>query len=139
VTTRSAQVSPSAPVTIRVPFAVNSVAVARSRLRRWMLAHGYPVEHVDNARVIVSELLANAIRHAQPLDDGTVLVTWCPIGRTLEISVTDGGGVTRPQAVEASAGAPAGRGLRVIEALSARWWSERTRAESTVHAVLPAS
>ena len=71
--TRSVQAE-HAPVTMRVPFAASSVATARQQLKRWMTDHGSSREHVEDARVVVSELVANSIRHAQPLADGTIVV-----------------------------------------------------------------
>lgn len=124
------------PVQLRVPFAASSVLVARQELRQWMAESGSSGERVEDARVIVSELIANAIRHAQPLADGTILVAWHAEGSELEITVTDGGGPTRPRTVRAPSFALAGRGMAIVDTLSSSWWCERSRARSTVHARL---
>lgn len=121
---------------MRLPFQAESVADVRSRLKHWMSDQHFTVQEIDDARVIVSELLANAIRHARPLADGTLAVTWCCDGSGLQISVTDGGGATRPHAVDAPFSALGGRGLAIIDTIASNWWSERTRSDSTVHAVL---
>ncbi len=126
-----------APVRILVPFAASSVPVVRQRLKQWMTERGSSREHIEDARVIVSELVANAIRHARPLPDGNILITWCADDLELEVTVTDGGGPTRPRKVNAHSSALAGRGITIIETLALSWWAEQTRARSTVHARLP--
>ena len=125
-----------APVTLRVPFAASSVAVARQKLKTWLLDCGVRREVVDDARVVVSELVGNSIRHAQPLPDGDIVVAWAVDERGLQISVTDGGSGTRPRKVNASSSALAGRGMAIVETLADSWWADRTRTKSTVHAVL---
>jgi anti-sigma regulatory factor (Ser/Thr protein kinase) len=123
-------------VTVRLPFAAASVSVARQSLRDWMVANGASREAVEDARVIVSELVANSIRHARPLVDGQLLVTWRPVPRGVELSVTDGGGDTRPHAVQAPSSALAGRGMAIVSTLALDWWSERSPSRSTITALI---
>jgi anti-sigma regulatory factor (Ser/Thr protein kinase) len=125
-----------APVTLRVPFAASSVSVARQQLKAWMLDGGIVGDVVEDARVVISELVANSVRHAQPLPDGDILVSWKMATQGLQISVTDGGSGTRPRKVNAPSSALAGRGMAIVETLAATWWSDKTRSRSTVHAVL---
>lgn len=126
-----------AAVTVRVPFAASSVAVARQQLRSWMRAQGCSREAIEDGRVVLSELVANSVRHAQPLSDGTILVSWCREGGDLRISVTDGGSTSRPHTVNAGSSALSGRGMAIVEALAGQWWFEQTRTRSTVHARIP--
>lgn len=126
-----------APVTLRVPFAASSVSVARQRLKTWLVDSGVRREVVDDARVVISELVGNSVRHAQPLADGDIVVSWEVNDRGLQISVTDGGSGTRPRKVNASSSALAGRGMAIVETLADSWWADRTRTTSTVHAILP--
>jgi anti-sigma regulatory factor (Ser/Thr protein kinase) len=93
-------------------------------------------ERIEDARTVISEMVANSIRHGQPLPDGTILLTWCAQGQELIVSVTDGGGTTMPRAHNASPNALAGRGMSIIETISKRWWSEQTSSAATVHACL---
>lgn len=125
-----------APVTLRVPFAASSVAVVRQKLRNWLVDGGVPREVVDDARVVISELVGNAVRHAQPLAEGDIVVRWSVDDRGLQISVTDGGSGTRPRKVNASSSALAGRGMAIVETLADSWWADRTSSRSTVHALL---
>lgn len=125
-----------APVTLRVPFAASSVSVARQKLKSWMVDGGIAGDVVEDARVVISELVANSVRHAQPLPDGDILVSWKLASQGLQISVTDGGSGTRPRKVNAPSSALAGRGMAIVETLADTWWSDKTRSRSTVHAVL---
>ncbi len=124
-------------MTVRVPFAASSVAVARTQLRAWMRAEGCPREAIEDGRVVISELVANSVRHAKPLSDGTILISWGRERRGIRISVTDGGSTSRPRALRASASAVSGRGMAIVEALAQDWWTEHTRTRSTIHALLP--
>lgn len=82
---------------------------------------------VDDAVLILSELLSNACRHGRPLGrteigDGDVRAAWHvdKAGR-LTVEVTDGGGPTRPVPATPSVTARGGRGLNIISALAQEW------------------
>lgn len=125
-------------MSLRVPFSASSVAVARHTLKRWLAdADLKPArEVVDDALLVVSELVANSVRHAQPLPGGDLLVSWQVDERGLVVSVTDGGSGTRPRTVHAPSSALAGRGMAIVESLAVTWWSDRKQARSTVHAIV---
>ena len=125
-----------APITMRLPFTPSSVSVARHRLKAFMREVGGSGEAVEDARVVISELVANSVRHAQPLSDGQIQVSWTLEDRGLQLSVTDGGSGTRPRTVNAPSSALAGRGMTIVEILAQEWWTERTGSRSTVHALL---
>jgi serine/threonine-protein kinase RsbW len=101
-----------------------------------MRANGGSGEAIEDARVIISELVANSVRHAQPLSDGQILVTWNLESEGLQLSVTDGGSGTRPRNINAPSSALAGRGMALVEHLAQDWWTERSGSRSTVHARL---
>lgn len=129
-----------APVTLRVLFAASSVSIARQKLKNWMTAQGSPADRIEDARLVISELVGNAVRHARPMSDGNIQVTWRVTGGDdLQLSVTDGGGGTRPHTVDAPSSALAGRGMAIVESLAVRWWAEETRSRSTVHVLLAMS
>jgi anti-sigma regulatory factor (Ser/Thr protein kinase) len=135
VATRSTRAK-HAPVTLRVPFAASSVALARKHLKSWLTEYGAPRDVIEDGRVVLSELVANSIRHAEPLADGTLLITWKLERRGLQMSVSDGGSPTRPRKVNAPSSALAGRGMAIVESLCVAWWADKTRSQSTVHAIL---
>ncbi len=121
---------------LRVPFAASSVPVARQRLKAWLTESGTPTEVIDDARIIISELVANSVRHAQPLPGGDIEISWRLERRGLVITVSDGGSGTRPRKVAAPSSALAGRGMAIVESLADTSWSDQSRARSTVHAIL---
>lgn len=125
-----------APITMRLPFSPASVSVARQRLKSWMTDIGGSTETVEDARVVVSELVANSVRHAKPLPDGNIVVSWALENGGVQLSVTDGGGSTRPRNVHAPSSALAGRGMSIVEVLAKRWWTECTTSRCTVHVLL---
>jgi serine/threonine-protein kinase RsbW len=124
------------PMALDLPFSPESASVARKQLVEWMSSLGVADETRDDARLVVSELVGNSVRHARPLADGTMHVTWTSGDRGVDISVTDGGALTTPERVEAGVSDLAGRGLSIVETLAARWWVESTRSRTTVHALL---
>lgn len=85
------------------------------RLREW---HREAI--AESAVLLVSELVTNAVVHAQT--PAQLEVRW--FDHTVRVAVTDGmsDGVEPDDAsLPAPIGAPAGRGLRIIEALADRW------------------
>lgn len=122
--------------TMRVPFSASSVADVRHALQHWMADQGIPGPQIEDARVVVSELVANSIRHARPLPEGDLTVSWCIEDGCLRLSVTDGGAATRPHTVDASPSALSGRGMAIVDTLAQRWWVEDRRTITTVHTQL---
>jgi anti-sigma regulatory factor (Ser/Thr protein kinase) len=119
-----------------LPFHPESASVARKQLVEWMSTLGARDERRDDARLVVSELVGNAVRHARPLADGTMRVAWTTVDSDLDIAVTDGGALTTPERVDAGVSDLAGRGLSIVETLADRWWVESTRSRTTVHALV---
>ena len=124
------------PVTMNVPFSARSAAQVREALAVWLVHRGVQPPVVDDARLIASELVGNAVRHAAPLGNGTLLVRWREQDSALQLSVCDGGGSTRPERVTADPQDESGRGLSLVEALCWTWRVEQTRGVHSVHVVL---
>jgi anti-sigma regulatory factor (Ser/Thr protein kinase) len=122
------------PVTMSMPFSADSAGRVREALASWLHRRGSASRTVDDARLVATELVSNAVRHAQPLGNGTVLVRWHEDGAALELSVCDGGGTTTPAQVDAAPTDVSGRGLAIVDALSSTWWVEHSSQLHTVHA-----
>jgi len=122
---------------MRVPFAASSVSLVRQDLRNWLKERNSSTERIDDARVVISELVANAVRHARPLADGSLVVSWSLDDRGLVISVTDGGSATSPHTVDAPVSATSGRGMSIVATLVSDWWLEHAPSRTTVHTLLP--
>lgn len=124
---------------VLLPYAAASVAVARHRLTADLLSAGIFDAAVGDAALVVSELLSNAILHAHPLPGGRLQVTWAVDGGSIEVTVSDGGGATRPHALRPSVSTLGGRGLGIVDHLSRNWGVRVDDLGLTVWAVLPAS
>lgn len=117
-----------------VPFSRGAAKAARAELGRALTAGQLPQGIVDDAVVVVSELVTNAVRHASPGPDGQVGVEWALDARRLWLRVSDGGrrhGDSSSQGVDPVGG----RGLSIVAALSDAWDFERHEAGTTVTAV----
>lgn len=123
---------------VLLPHAPSSVAVARKRLSSELVDSGVYESVVDDASVIVSELLSNALRHARPLPSGQVRVCWLRRGDLLELEVSDGGAMTEPRRGPGTLSSLGGRGLGIVEALSEGWGVRHEDGATTVWAVLRA-
>ncbi len=121
---------------VRAPWAASSVSDVRHALVLDLEARGLPEQLVDEAEIVVSELVANAVRHATPLPDGTMRVKWKVRGTIVEIDVTDGGGTTTPRPAPRAVWSPAGRGLRIVRSLAHEWGVVEDRNGVTVWASL---
>ncbi|TDC84266.1 ATP-binding protein [Actinomadura sp. 7K507] len=123
---------------VLLPHAPSSVAVARKRLSSELVDSGVYETIVDDATVIVSELISNALRHARPLPSGQVRVCWLRRGDDLEVEVSDGGAMTEPRRGPGTLSSLGGRGLGIVEALSDGWGVRHEDGSTTVWAVLRA-
>lgn len=124
-------------VTMRVPFEPSSAGVVRDELRAWLAQQGTDERTVEDARLVVSELVGNALRHATPVEQGIVLVGWRADEGRLSFQVSDGGAETLPQQRVADPQATDGRGLQIVSALADRWWVDSAPDGTTVHAEIP--
>jgi len=126
-----------------VPHGPAGVGQARHCMRDQLRGGGVAESVIDDAVLILSELLSNACRHGRPLGDdlngdGDVRAAWrVDTGGRLTVEVTDGGGPTRPVPSTPSVTARGGRGLNIITALADDWGvRDDAHGEVTVWAVV---
>jgi anti-sigma regulatory factor (Ser/Thr protein kinase) len=117
-------------VQLSLPGTVTAVPLARETvtdtLRGWGLHDG---DWLDVVALIVTELVSNAVRHA----GGCAVLELHTDGRTT-VTVTDHSPV-RPRPREP--GGRGGRGLLIVDALSARWGVRHQETAKQVWAELP--
>jgi anti-sigma regulatory factor (Ser/Thr protein kinase) len=123
---------------VLLPYAPTSVAIARRRLSADLTERGVFDGAVEDAVLVVSELLSNALRHAHPLPSGQIMATWDWSEDRLEVTVSDGGAATEPRAGRPALSSLGGRGLGIVEFLATRWGVRHDVDMTTVWAILPA-
>ncbi|UOE18923.1 ATP-binding protein [Thermobifida halotolerans] len=135
---------------VLLPHAPSSVAVARRYLCADLRSMGVVRSLVDDAAIVLTELLVNALRHAAPLPPPhppeQVRVAWSLVraseapepseGNWVEIAVSDGGGETLPRLASPSVSALGGRGLGIVQRLASKWGTEVDDSTTTVWAVI---
>lgn len=96
--------------------------VRGTQVRHWLTAaigrHDCPADPED-AALAVGELFTNAIMHGPA--GGRVLTGYCLWSAGARILVCDGGGPGDPRVVHPAGSAEGGRGLQLIDAISAQW------------------
>jgi anti-sigma regulatory factor (Ser/Thr protein kinase) len=98
-----------------------SAAVVRHEIARELRDAGVPTQLVDDAVLVASELVGNAIRHARALPAGHLAVTSERRAEGITIRVTDGGGGQHPSVRAAEPHDTTGRGLSIVAALTDSW------------------
>ena len=123
-------------IALALPGIPGSVPAARRHVRDALGLHGLG-EFAQDAAIITSELVANAVQHA--CGNGTarigVTLTWAgnPAAVTVVVSDSSPHGPVRR---ETPAGGEQGRGLQIVAALSARWGWRCEDGGKAVFAVL---
>lgn len=113
-----------------------SAALVRRLLHAQLQDVGAPVDLIDDAALVVTELIANSARHARPQRDRTITVEWCYEGGVADIRVTDGGGGRPPRPRRVGPDEESGRGLTIVDALASAWGVDNGDDATTVWARL---
>lgn len=125
-------------VDVVLPHEVSAVADARRRLAGYLKRHRVAEHACDDAQLVLSELLSNAIRYAPPLPGGEVRAAWWVDKAGIHIEVVDGCGETEPQRItEAHPESIGGRGLAIVDMLTADWGVRTADHRRTVYALVP--
>lgn len=124
---------------VLLPHAPSSVATVRRRLHADLCATGVHDDIADDASVVISELISNALRHARPLPTGDIRVSWSRDDDLIHLAVSDGGAMTEPRRARATLSSLGGRGLGIVEALADGWGVRHEEEGTTVWAILRSS
>lgn len=108
-----------------LPFSRTSNRQARSLLAEFLDRQQLDVATAQDAAIVIGELVANGLDHGRPDQLSGLEVSWALSRHELRLSVFDGGGPTTPHVEATDLLAPRGRGLAMVEALSASWWFEQ--------------
>ncbi len=133
---------------IVLPAQAAAVGVARTQVARGLIDRSVPPALIADAQLVVSELMANAIRHARPLQGDTLRITWrvtppkppATVPDEVELAVSDGGAPWHPRVEYPPDTADGGRGLGIVATLTAAWGVEGAGSDhQLVWAVLRSS
>ncbi len=114
---------PAAAVLVQSWFPGHPSAV--SQARRFVadvLGDGFPGR--DDVLLLVSEVAANAVKHSASGDGGEFEVAVSVAGGLAHVEVGDQGGTSEPRLTgedDAPDALTGGRGLRIVDALAAKW------------------
>jgi serine/threonine-protein kinase RsbW len=123
---------------LTVRHGAESAGHVRRQLVDDLVRRGLSRDVIQDAALLMTELVSNAVRYSKPLPGDVLRVAWDLVGGRLLLKVTDAGGQEAPRRQEAGPRDTRGRGLAIVEMVAARWGVERTVGNlSTVWAELP--
>ena len=122
---------------VTVPHEGHGVSLARHAFATELASAGITADVRQDAVLVMSELVSNAVKHGAPLPDGDVRVGWAIAHDCLHIEITDGGAVTRPNPAVATVFALGGRGLDIVRMISREWGVTQDGDSVTVWADVP--
>jgi anti-sigma regulatory factor (Ser/Thr protein kinase) len=105
-------------VHVVLPFRPEAVREARSIVRHY--GRGLTVELVDDAELLASEVVTNAVRHGGPVIEFAVAVD----AASLTVRVSDGSSRLPSLRSDSAADEPSGRGLKMVEQVASEWGVE---------------
>jgi anti-sigma regulatory factor (Ser/Thr protein kinase) len=120
----------TASASAKTVFENDSQAPARARRTLEGFAPDLPDGRLNEARILVTELVTNSARHAS----GSIELALRLTPTHLVIEVTDGGGAGRPAIITGGGDAalPHGWGLRIVESLAESWGVRDAPGRQTV-------
>lgn len=105
-------------VHVVLPFRPEAVREARSIVRHY--GRGLTVTLVDDAELLASEVVTNAVRHGGPVIEFAVAVD----AASLTVRVSDGSSRLPALRSDSSMDEPSGRGLRMVDQVASEWGVE---------------
>ena len=128
--------APLAAFTAHLPFGAASARTARGLVIELLADFSPPDRLVEDALLVVHELVVNGVSHGAPDDHQEIEVSCAVFPRELVISVHDQGTAGTLDGHDRSPELTSGRGLLIVSRLSRRWSVDRA-AGTRVSAHLP--
>lgn len=119
---------------LTLPHTPASASRARRALVEHLRGYGVPDGLVGDAQLALSEMVGNAVRHARPRSDGSLLAKCEVYDSTISLTVIDGGGASTPRVRRTSPDEGSGRGLAIVATLARRWGVDRYGPDTRVWA-----
>lgn len=121
---------------IVLPFATSTPAMARTRLASFLTVKRASATVIDDALLVISEMIANAVNHGAPTETGGIEISWAIKDDLLELSVLDEGAGGSLKPIDFDEDSLSGRGLSIISRIADRWWvdmTQGTRVNAELH------
>ena len=133
---RTAAEADSRLIALALPGTPEAVPVARWHVRDALDSHGLG-EYAVDAEIITSELVTNAVQHVRGEGTETIGVSLTHAGSPAVVTVVvSDSSLEGPVRRDAPADSDQGRGLQIVEALSAHWGWRHQDSGKAVFAVL---
>lgn len=113
-----------------------SAAVVRNEIAADLTTHSLTQDSVDDVLLVASELVGNAVVHAEPVADDSLDVGWDVEDGVVTVRVNDGSD-EQPRRKDVSASALGGRGLAIVAAIAADWGVQSAAGGKQVWARVP--
>ena len=124
------ELSPDAEPESRLDLKVRADAGSLAEVRRALEALALPPEILEDAKVLVSEVLGNSVKHSGSQMGGYVHVTAEWSGERLRVAVHDRSGASVPMPVAGTIrprpDAESGWGLFLVDRLASRWGTDQS-------------
>lgn len=101
---------------------MSTPSIARTKLAGFLTINRASPEVIDDALIVISEMIANAVSHGLPTSDGAVEISWTINADLLELSVFDAGEGASLKPIDFDEDSLSGRGLSIINRVADRWW-----------------
>jgi len=101
-----------------IPSTLDAPRAARAAIRQWMPASA-PPSLLQDAQLMISELVSNSVRHARPAEGAPITVSAGASNGAVWFKVADSG--ERGSVTRRPAQPNGGMGLNILDAVASRW------------------
>jgi anti-sigma regulatory factor (Ser/Thr protein kinase) len=110
-----------------------SAALVRHSIADDLAGNGIDTDSIDDVVLVASELVGNAVRHAEASFDSSLAVSWDVEADAVVVRVLDGS-PELPRRRSSNDNETSGRGLAIVAAVSADWGVRRNESGKQVWA-----